>query len=204
MHPDEILDNELFQGFQQYLFDKEKILWEGEPNLKFNIVFWDKVKNDGTRSNPLHTKLIYLSAWTMIFLISKIFFNSGRGDNILAIVIGLAFIIVLDVLKYLRKKNTRYAVTCNRVFFQLWRWGKKSIHFVDFADIGKITYQEYNEKTGIIHFLPKKPIGFCTYDFETSERRFYPTFELVPNVIELHKQLEELWMERIKSKMSEA
>lgn len=197
MHTDEILDNEFSQNFQKYLFEKEGMIWEGEPNPRFRTMVTDIITYENHNGSYL-LPVILLTLW-LVMVIFDILLSSGFGSlkSIVIIIIGIA-LLAPGILKHIRKRQTKYAFTRNRVFFQLWRWGKKSIHYIDLADVAQIIYDVLPDKSGTIHFLPIKPFDFRTYDFVTGEMRFYPTFEMVPNVIELYTKLEALRQERIK------
>ena len=202
MIPDEILDSEFSENFQEYLFEKEGIIWEGNPNLELSKQSVDEEfypRNGQIQISPITFFLIFVGQ--MLFIVISTITQSELA-GISGVIAGFAILKIRPQIRRLRQKNTRYAFTRNRVFFQLWRWGKRSVHFVDFADVAQITYQEYYDKSGTIHFLPKKSFNFYTYDFENGEKRFYPTFEKIPDVLELHKKLEAVWMERINSKLA--
>lgn len=201
MNKGNVLDDDFNSQFQEYLLEKEGIEWEGKPNPKFSITLLEIGGHHDVMTGP--TSILGFLLMGILFGCYKFYSTGNWVGFFLTLIIGITVILIPDIIKNERKKNTKYAFSRNRVFFQLWRWGKKSIHFIDLADIGKINYQEYDDKSGIIHFLPKKPFDFFTYDFVSGSRRFYPTFEMVPDVIELQKRLEELRKDRIKRKTVE-
>ncbi|MEZ5045215.1 MAG: hypothetical protein R2828_35300 [Saprospiraceae bacterium] len=183
------------------MFEQEGIEWEGKPNPKFSLTLFELGGHYDVMTGATSI-LGFVFGGMLIF--GYVFYRQGNWVAFaLTMIIGLAIIVIPDILKHERKKHTQYAFTKNRVFFQLWWWGKKSIHFIDFADVGQITYEEYGDKSGVLHFLPKTPFNFFTHDFETGKKRFYPTFEMIPNVVELQKKLEIFRIERIRKKAAE-
>lgn len=195
MHSDNILDKEFEYQVQQHLMEQEGIEWEGQPNPKFSITLLEMGGHHDVMTGP--TSILGFLIVGM-FLGCYLFYSSGNWVGVvLTLIIGITIIFLPDIIKNERKKNTKYAFSKNRVFFQLWRWGKKSIHFIDLAEVAQINFEEYKDKSGVIHFLPKHPFDFHTHDFISGSKRFYPTFEMVPNVVELQKRLEELRRERI-------
>ena len=201
MNKEGILDDDFNSQIQAYLLEQEGIEWEGKPKPKFSITLFELGGHYDVMTGP--TSIFgLLFAGTLIGCYK--FCSDGNWlAFFLTLITGLTVILIPDIIKNERKKNTKYAFTKNRVFFQLWRWGKKSFHFIDLADVGQINYQEFKDKSGVIHFLPKKPFDFFTYDFVSGDRRFYPTFEMVPDVIELQQRLEGLRKDRIRRKIVE-
>lgn len=190
------IDDEFNSELQNLLMEKESVIWKGKPKPKFSITILELGFYYDVASGAAGVFGILLF---VIFLVTYLFYMAGNIIGVfLTILIGFILIILPDIIKYERKKHTKYAFSRNKVFFQLWRWGNISYHAIDLADVGKITYQEYKDKTGVIHFLPKKPFDFYTYDFITGSRRFYPTFGMIPNAIEIYEQLDALRKERVK------
>lgn len=175
---------------QQYLSKNEKIIWQGKPKPKFSFTLLELGGHYDAMTGM--TSVLGLVLGGMVCG-CFVFYNSENWIAfVLTLLIGFATILIPDLLKNKRKKNTAYFVTNKRVYFQLWRWGKISIHSIDFQDIARIVVEEYQDKSGILHFLPKKPFGFSTHDFVSGEKRHYPTFEMVQDVKNLQEQLEEL------------
>ena len=190
------IDDEFNRELQNLLMENERVIWKGKPKLKLSITVLELGFYYDVATGAAGVFGIFLF---VIFLVTYLFHMAGNMIGVfLTILIGFILIILPDVIKRERKIHTKYAFSENRVFFRLWRWGKTTYHVIDLLDVGKITYQEYKNKTGIIHFLPKKPLPFFTYDFMSGDRRFYPTFEMIPNAIEVHEQLEALRKERVK------
>ncbi len=195
MEPDQILDSDFNQLIQEQHFQMEGIEWEGKPMYKFSIALLESGGYFDVMAGPSGLIGFLLGG---IAVAGFVFYNKGSWVGVaLSIVVGTGIIIFPDIVKNIRRKNTRYAFTKNRLFFKLWWWGKESVHYIDLADIGKISYQEYEDKSGTIHFMSNKAFDFYTYDFLTGRRRDYPSFEMVPNVIELRDKLEKFRLERI-------
>jgi|GEM_PF-2772638 len=199
MQTDDILDDDFSQLIQEYLMEKEGIVWRGKPQSQFTVTL---LEFDGYFDVMTGPSSVIGYVFGGMAIGGYYFYTKANWTGfVLTMLIGIAIILFPDVIKNIRKKNTRYAFTKNRIFFKLWRWGKRSIHFIDLADIEKISYQEYKDKSGVVHFMSGKPFGFHTYDFLTGRKRDYPTFEMVPNVIELTERLEELRKERVRGKV---
>ena len=121
--------------------------------------------------------------------------------QILSVLIGTACIFLPDFIKHKRKLNTKYAFTENRIFFKLWWWGKESIHFINYENIGSIILSELDDKSGRLIFTPKNTVfDFDTHDFGTGSKHSYPTFEMISNVAELHSQLETIRKQKLLGK----
>lgn len=196
-----ILDDDFSTQVQDFLLDEEQIEWQGQPKPKFSITLLELGGHYDAASGP--TSILGFVLVGMVAACYKFYSDGNWLGVLLSLVIGTAVVLIPDFIKNERKKNTKYAVTKDRVFFQLWRWGKKSFHSIDLADIGKMNYQEYEDKSGVIHFSSRKVFDFFTYDFVAGSKRFYPTFEMVPEVEELYKRLEILRKDRVKRKALE-
>ena len=196
MEPEQILDHDFNQQIQGYLLEKEGIEWAGKPRPERTITLLE-LDSDYN---------VFTGAMSVLGLIfggmaigGYLFYTAANWTGFaLTMLAGPCLILLPDILKHIRKKNTSYAVTKNRVFFNLWRWGKKSVHIIDLADVVKITWQEYEDKSGVIHFMTKGDPGFYTYDFLSGRRRDYPTFEMIPDSVALAERLEGLRRERIR------
>ena len=194
-----ILENNFRDQIQKNLREQEAIEWMGKPKPKFTISLLEMDGHHDVLTGP--TSILGFIVGGM--LIPAYFFYIDNNWIALAatIIIELLIIVLPDIIKNKRKKHTKYAFTNNRVFFQLWKWGKTSIHHIDLADVGQISYEVNKDKAGVIHFLPRKSFDFFTHDFISGKKRFYPTFELVPEVIELQKKLEILRKDRLRRKI---
>lgn len=198
MESDQILDHDFNRLIEPYLLEKEGVEWAGKPRAEFSVTLLELDGDYNVFTGAMSLFGLILGGMTIG---GYIFYTTSNWTGFaLTMLTGVGLILLPDIIKHIRKKNTRYAVTKNRIFFNLWRWGKKSIYIVDFSDLVKITWQEYEDKSGVIHFMTKDDPGFYTYDFLTGRRRDYPTFEMQPDVVELWNKLERLRMERIRSK----
>ena len=176
------------EALEVYL-QNETIKWKGEPKPKFSITFLELGGHYDAMSGPTSIFGLVLG---MTIVASMVFYNQSNWlAVILTILIGISILIIPEYLKNQRKKNTKYALTENKVFFQLWRWGKISIHSIDIKEIQKVFFQEEN-KLGFVYFIPKSKVDFCTYDFVAGEKRHYPTFEMIEDIDELKSLIEGL------------
>lgn len=62
---------------------------------------------------------------------------------------------------------------------------------IEFENIGKLTMEFFNNRSGILHFLPKKPFSFKTRNLLSGEKRHYPTIEFVEEIQEVEEFLNE-------------
>lgn len=176
-----ILDSEYDAEMQPYLLHQEGIEWEGKPQFQFRITFleWE----------ALSVNLAFFL--TILGIISYLCFDYGSmfWGSILILPIVLV-IIAPEIYKYFRRKYTKYEFSKNRIHFQLWRWGKTTHHYIDFAEVHRIVKEEFKNGKGTIFFMPKTSFDFRTYDFNGGLRRHHPTFEAQHNVNTLYEQLE--------------
>lgn len=175
---------------EDYLEDGENILWTGRPkeNLPFTYGFGIGVF--------IICAAIFTNPGSMWIL--------GKWGYFIAIPLTLILHVILTVRKNEKKKNTIYAVTEKRVFFQFKKNLKKEIHYIPFSEIynvmfnENVLYKRFNQNYGVIYFTVKNPaaIPFTTYDFEVGERRHQPTFELIENP----EEVANIILNRIKNK----
>jgi hypothetical protein len=195
MDKKEQLSNDFNRQIKLSLEENETIIWKGCPKPEFRITLLELGTYFDVATGA--TSILTILVFGMLFGVYK-FYTAGNLVGIaLTLIVGLSITLAPDLLKNKRKRNTKYAFSNRRVYFQLWRWGKTSFHSIELSDVAKITYQEYKDKSGVIHFLPKKPFDFYTYDFLTGGRRFYPSFEMVKDVIDLQNQLEQIRKENL-------
>ena len=194
MKPDNILDKNFSALIQTYQMEKEGVEWMGRPKPDFKVFMLEYGGDYNVFSGP--SSLLGIILGFMAAGGYMCYMQQNWTGFAIVMLIGLMAIIFPDVVMYIRRKKTRYVVTPNRVFFNLWWWGKESTHEIDLADVVKITWQEYKNKRGTIHFMTANYPGFNTYDFQISRRRDYPTFEMVDDAVALAEKLEALRQER--------
>lgn len=183
----DVLDDQLQKDDH---FPQKGLLWEGRPMSKFTVTFLETASNFDVM--PGSASILGFT-FVVIALFSLAFYANEKWLMlVLTLSIGVLLLSIPDIVKYIRKSHTRYAFSKDKVYFRLWRWGKVRTHVIDLAEVGKITYEAYKNKSGVLHFLPVEQCNFYTYDFYSGKKRFYPTFELVPDVVALQKQLEDL------------
>ncbi len=182
-----ILDNPNDGEIEKYLLKHEKILWSGQPTLKNSI-------------SP--TKLI--AALTLILFCIIVSGFHTYLDNLryplwYSIVI-VSTVILGRIIKLFNEnksmKNTRYHITKNRLFFELWKDKKKEIHFINYEDIHNMSYEAFENKSGTIFFFLKKPSKFSTEDFKSDDERDHPTFESIPEVEMVMDKIKQLKVEK--------
>jgi hypothetical protein len=188
------MPNSLDQELEFNLEEGEEVIWKGAPKSYFSFYPIEVFRRDVANS------------WTTLFFILLVAgiilsYNYYTGSKWLhfQIVAFLTLFIALvpDIIKNYRKRQTAYAVTNKRVFFQLWSWGWSKLHVLPLQDIKLIRYEEYKEKEGTIYFILHEQPKFKTRDFFSGARRHFPTFELVPKVHELTNKLKALKAKRL-------
>jgi len=175
---------------QGHLRRGEILLWSGRPDPRpiFTLLRVGRESNNIIRTLQLFGVLLLIA----IFVLGKRVDLAMHWLLLGALLINLLIFALTDGLMNLRKKHTRYGFSKNRVFFQLWRWGKREIHAIDLKEFYRFSYEKYSTREGIVHLIPHERQNFQTYDFYGGERRFHPTFELIQDADQLSHQLEEL------------
>jgi len=160
--------------FEDYLEEGENILWAGHPKLNLPFTYGFGIG-------------VFFIAGAFLFN-PALGFLFGKWGYFICIPGILILHIILTLRKNLKKENTIYAVTENRVFFQFKKNLKSKIHFIPFTQMNDVMVIENNlygrfskKKYGTIYLSVKNPasIPFTTYSFEVNERRHQPTIELI-------------------------
>lgn len=184
---DLILDDLIVNQINKEIQRGEKIIWEGQPqkSLDFSLS-----RNDAM-----------VSSWIERLLIIGIFGIFGFFSLIIGLSVGiymksyimLAILVsfIPEVLRILQRKRTRYLITNQRIFFQLWRNFKTEFHSIQFDEIKNVVYVLETKKDGVIFLGVKRPyrIPFDTYNLFSGERRHQPTLEMVENVEEVTRYI---------------
>ncbi len=191
MRKDLILDNEYDVEMQSYLLHQEGIEWQGQPAFQFRITFleWEELSVNVS---------FFL---TILGIVSYLCFDFG--SIFWGVIVALPIVLIVlapEIYKYFRRKYTKYQCSKNRIHFQLWRWGKITHHYIDFAEIHQIVKEEFKNGKGTIFFIPKRSFSFRTYDFNGGMRRHHPTFEAQNNVKVVFEKLESFKQKRTSPK----
>ena len=196
-----ILDTPIIENIQDLLTTGECIVWEGVPNpSKTSTILEIESKASFYRFDYGHGHPIFI---TVLFLLLGLFFTYHYeflfGFSFL--LTGLATLILPEIFKNKRKQNTKYFITSKRIIFELWWYGKKSFHQIEFSNLQNIIISERENKNGVIYFVVKNPktIDFTTYCFSKGERRHQPTFETIENVNEVAQLIREHVTKKVHS-----
>lgn len=186
---DEILDKDIVERDQFELLKEERILWKGKPKKYFSLTFLEMF--------GYYDSISFITGFQIFFLIITYYQvrdNYSDGNVIISIfslVIGLIIILLPDLIKNHIKQKTKYYLTNKRVIIDTRNMIKRKVFELMLFEIGNITYQEFKNGTGVIHFMPIEKVNFKTRDFFASKVREYPSFELIENVVEEYKTIKE-------------
>ena len=101
----------------QHLWQNEKMEWRDSPDFKFRFtMFEDDGKNE--YSFGLQSILGGVSA-IVVILLYMFYVTENWLGFISTLFIGVFIIILPDILKHIRKRNTEYAFNEEGVFFQI-------------------------------------------------------------------------------------
>ncbi len=182
-----ILDDGYEKDFNDLLLEDSSLEWKGNPKPKFSISFLELGGDVNVMSGPMSIFGVIVG-FTFYFVYS--FYTAGNiFGAFFSFILGSFLFVLPDIIKNRRKSYTKYAFSKDRLYFQLWRYGKFSTHIVRLEDANGFTYEEYVDGYGIIHITPKTSFDFFTHDFIAGKKRFYPTFEDIPEVMGVYKKL---------------
>jgi len=184
MKENNILDDiQLTYDFNDHLEEDESIVWSGKPNPGVVISALERTG----------TSLLYV----LIFFFWIILGSTTTSLAVIAISILVSVCLLArpQLMFYINKRKTSYALTNKRLFFKLWSWKGTKIHWLKLDDIEQIPCKELKDKKATLHFIvnnssefygkrQNKP-SFITRNIESRKVRKNPTFELVPEALEL-------------------
>ncbi len=209
-----ILDTPFRDSFSDYLVKGETIVWKGQPSLKSASSF----ESDPDDSNNYDRYAIASSFFIGFILLYATRDTPYAGWLFFTILLFIMVIIPTWMIQ--KKKNYTYVITQNQILFQFkksWR-NKKTLHSIPFSEIKNIIVvmaydiekikadyrnayeaipEVYNrtglEKIGTIFIVPTNPksINFETTDLLHNEKRHLPTLELLDNVNDVAKIIQE-------------
>ena len=185
------LDHQSEQALQASLFNKEEIIWEGSPDYRVNwyALFVETIF--GIFTWPFASFLSFgfssLGLAMLIFSIAGIWLGFFICLAVFGIGLFLIFYFTLQI-----RINTRYAYTKNRLYFRLWNLFNVREYYIDYQQVGRVTYEEYGNGVGVLHILLKGAAPFKTRDLRNFKKRHHPTFEKIPEVVLVQQQLSAL------------
>ena len=188
-----ILDTPIIEDIRDLMTTGESIVWEGAPNPDASISILEIESKESMYryetggDHPILFVVLFIV--TGIFLIYHGTFLSGFT----LLSVGLGSIVLPEVLKRKRKENTKYYITSKRIIFELWWYGRKSIHQIEFSNLRNLIISKGNKNKGTIYLVVRnsKAIDFTTYCFSKGERRHQPTLEMVNNVDKIAQLIRE-------------
>ncbi len=192
------IKDDFINEIQTHFSKDESLKWQGQPYPKLSVTLLEFGGDSHMVTGP--SSIFGFILGGLLFFGFLLYKAENWLGLFFLIVFGLLVLIIPDIIKNKRKQNTKYAVSNQRIYFQLWRFGKQTIHSIDFKDIKGVRTETHKKKLGVIYFLPLKPFDFYTYDFSSGLRRHYPTFEMVKEVEELESLLKTLYLKRLKDK----
>jgi len=170
----------------EILLKDEQILWTGAPTaIKGNTYLEQGVHYDALSGGVSFPGILIA---LMVGGCVKAYYDEHWIAFILVLMIGIGLMILPEWVKRIRKKNTKYAITNQRLFFQLWWWWKYKLVSIPLDHIKKISIEEYKDQSGTLYFYTKDQPSFLTHDFKSGDARFCPTLEVISNALEV-KQL---------------
>lgn len=181
------------------LSEEETVLWKGIPLMSSSA--FDKYHPKNLDGKAKKYTLVILAicfglmfSWTFVQNIQHVFYTIFTA-------LFIAFIIFIpDLHLLLRRKNTRYVLTSERIIFYLWYWGRKSTHYIPLEEVRSVSLSRSIEipKAGNIYFVTKAMFtpDFYTYDFFNDEKRRRPTLENIKDVEHVNTLLEKAISER--------
>lgn len=164
---------------ESQLLINEEIIWQGRPQKVFSIsAFETDTKFDPIEgyTNAITSILFFTFFFSILFYMKELYILM-----VLVILSGIAMLVVPEILKTRRRKETEYLITSERIIFKLWWYGKTSFHSVKLKDLKNVIISPQPSGIGTIYLICKRNdlIDFTTYDFNSGEIRHQPTFELI-------------------------
>lgn len=168
------------------LLENETILWIGEPKPTFTISLWNGINASFSVEYPTPINSGSNMFGGLLLLLTILTFLSG------AWLVGFILLFILlfpDLIRLLRRRYTKYAITNKRFVFQLWWWGFSSFNSIPLKRIIKLQKDEVLKNCGSITLFMNGEHEFWTRDFVTSEMSVYPTFEMIQNLDEVYNKI---------------
>jgi len=191
-----ILDTPIIENIQDLLTTGESIVWKGSPNPNRSNAILEGDDGSGIPGHRMNALGIVLSLF-FLSIYGFLFLNFTTG--FIFLFTSLTSFFLPEILKKKRKENTKYHITSKRIIFELWWYGKKSIHQIELSNLRDMIISEGERNKGTIYFVVKNPqaIDFITYCFRKGERRHQPTFEMVDNVNEVAQLIRENFSKKV-------
>ena len=110
-------DKTIVNSINEQLLENEKLIWTGKPKYEFGIIPLE-IGGYDVALGP--TNLYFIALGLNWFYSFKTFSEGQIVKSIFFFILGLALFSLPDIIKEIRRRNTYYAVSNNRIFFKLW------------------------------------------------------------------------------------
>ena len=192
-----ILDADFFEDEILDLKKDEKVIWKGSPRKYFSITLLEIF-------GP-YDSLSIITGYQIIGLI--LIYQKANGYIIAAdyallvptILLGGLILLLPDFYKHYKKVNTEYFVTGERVLIKTTKFFQPRLTWIWKSDLSRVSYQEFKNKSGTLFFIPKQKLNIKTRDLPGYRRRHFPTFEVIDNVLGVHKLINDLYFTRVNN-----
>jgi len=168
----EILDTPFHEKITDVLKKDEKILWSEQPRKKIRITLFD---------------FIIISFSAILYL----FYNNYSHIPTFPLLVGTAFMTMLLVIKireFMEAKNTYYAISQERIFFQIKRNGVDKIFSIPFENIKKLVV--INDAIHIKTINPLNPFLENKNQSEINPLPVIQNIDDVSKVIKIFKRIQ--------------
>lgn len=176
-HRRQILDDEWTKPERWQLQRDEKVLWSDQPRPPSFPTLLQLWGFQEALTGPLFPLAI-----VQVYLIVRVLSASARENwlHMAGLLVLLILVVIMpEILKTILRRTITYAITNQRVIFDL---GGKRRYSLSHADIHQVRYEAYRNGNGILHFFPRHQAGFTTRDLFAFKKRLNPTFENIEQV----------------------
>jgi len=168
--------------------EEEIIVWEGKPKYKARWAFLEIFFSGNN--------ILLMFAYPVLLFLSALGFIQYYGEQnytmlTLIIFINLLILFGIEIHKSIRRKNTHYVVTEDKIKISDYWYGQKLKQEVPFSNIAKFYLEDYKDGIGIIHIFIKDDSErhFKTRGFFSGMERHHLTFEDIENAATLYELL---------------
>ncbi len=194
----EILDQEFSNSNAIVLDDGEKIVWDSKPKVIPGVgaLEAESTVNLGGGVGLMTGNKLSSFLGLGIFLTVILYQYLAIPGLVIGVLFTISIIVLPEIHRIMRSKNTSYYITNKRVIFKLWMMGKSFQKSLDFDNIKRVTLQNDEDGKGTIYLLPKRDPGFKTHKFTTGDVTHFPILENIENPVEVFETLKELVYEK--------
>lgn len=174
--------------WQHYINEPDKIIWVGGPQKRTGKSALDRGFLHYFVHFPLEVFSFFLVLGILAFLLYLYPLNGYWGLKSGVLFLGVALLFIPDYLNDLSRQQTKYMITKDSILFRLVknRWSKARVYRIPFDNIAKVSYEQYDDESGVLHFFVKEKVNFKTEEFVSGRLRYHPTFESIADVISVY------------------